>query len=250
MKTQHGILTLCVASLFAAAIRADDATGDPPARTTDDEAPPIAIAAPPTSPLESGRRVGPPPRPFGPPSESDFKEGAVLRWLDRLREAHPEEFARMRHLRETQPEKFREEMRRRIQRRLLIEEGGSPFAKAEEGGPRREAKPPPRLERDPEMERLERELVALVREFHSTDAPERREEIQRRIRNLIREAMERREAVWAARVRQMRRELTDLEERLDRWRENRDATIEQRLQMMLEKTPQPPPEPPPPPPAA
>lgn len=184
-------------------------------------------------------------------SKPDPRDGEVLRWLDRLREAHPEEFARLRRLREAHPEKFREEMRRRIERRIAESRAAAGAARGEPGDPRRGGPPLPRLERDPDIARLERELIALTREFHAAAPADRREELRTRIRALLREALERREAQWAARIQKMRRELAELEKQMERWRAKRDEIIEQRLRMLLE-TPAPVPSPAPaegPPPA-
>lgn len=162
-------------------------------------------------------------------------ENAAARWLERFRETQPEEFARLRHLRETNPPAFREEIRRRLQARMNGNGGDEPG--------RRALRLPPRPDRDPDLDRLEAELLDLARQFHRERDTAVREELRQRLRAKLMETFERREQVWVQRIAALRRDLDEFEARLDQLRRNREEIIENRLRAILEPSPSTPPPP-------
>lgn len=168
-------------------------------------------------------------RPFPPMPErrggSAEDDGAVARWLERLRDAQPEEFARLRRLRENNPAAFRDEMRRRLFPRRGPE--------GDDSEARRGPRLPPRPERDPKLEAIEAELLQLARQYHTARDPALREELRAQVRNRLREIFQRREAVWMSRIAAMRRDLDALEKRLEQFRQGREAAIEDRLRDIL-----------------
>ncbi len=228
MKIAILSFTVALAALSAAPQgRAADRDETPPPRNPDAELEPGGTA----------RRPAPPVRPILPAVERRGGDGEednfITQWLERVREAEPEEFARLRRLRESNPPAFREEMRRRLfQRRGPAGDGADA---------RRGLRPPPRWERDPELERIELELLQLARQFHAARDPAAREELQGRIRDKLRETFRKREDVWVARIAAMRRDLDELEMRLDQFRKDREAAVNERLRDILRPQPNPPP---------
>jgi len=194
---------------------------------------------PPDAELERGGAVQPPQppaRPFLPGPERRWgdaeDEGVIARWLERVRDAQPEEFLRLRRLRESNPAAFRDEMRRR----LFPRRG----AESDDSEARRGSRPPPRPERDPDLEAIETELLQLARQYHTARDPAAREELRAQVRNKLRETFQRREAVWVARIAAMRRDLDALEKRLEQFRQGRESAIDDRLRDIL-NPPLPPP---------
>lgn len=212
-------------ALFGVNGLADDGDAAPPPSETIERPESAPGPTPAARPLPPGlRRIAEP-----------GNEDAAARWLERFRETHPEEFARLRRLRETNPPAFREELRRRLQSRRNDDGGG-------EGG-RRMPRLPPRPDRDPDLDRLEAELLELARRFHRERDAAARDELRERLRAKLIETFERREKVWVQRIAALRRDLDEFEARLDQFRRNREEVIDNRLRAILETSPHPPTEP-------
>jgi hypothetical protein len=217
--------------LFAAWVGASAEDGQQPAEIPN-PSPPGAVHSEPVSRGPSGIR-----------SQRDpAEESAVFLWMEHLRNAEPEEFQRLRHLRQTQPEAFRAEIRRQVRKRgaeRSAETRPAPQAMDDEKGPHPRRSPKGGIERDPQTDRMEAELLELARRYHATDQPEEKDVIRQKIRDRIEASFERRDAAWTARIEAARKDLETLERRLEQWRAIRGETIERRVRVILDENDQP-----------
>ncbi len=175
-----------------------------------------------------------PPGPGQPPPIELF--------FEMMRQRNPEEFERLRRLRETDPAAFRAELAERIQR----ERG----RRGVDGGPlgrrgippydEREARraPPARGDGDvlhirtPELDKMESKTRELARAFREAKSEDERSKMKEELRGEIARLFDLRERLRRERVEQMRERLEKVEQLLADRAAHREAIIERRLNEM------------------
>lgn len=200
---------------------------------------------------------GPPPDAEAPPGEArhglarpDGSGPPIQQFLDMLRSGNPEEFERMRKLREENPEAFREELRNRIrrERERAGREGGPDEGPAwRRGGPElrerigrqvveggvRHAMSSESL-RSPELDQLERRAGELARAVREAPDDAAKEKARGDLRTALAGAFDLREKMRRERFKHMEAQLTKVRDMLDSRQAHRDEIIDKRLQSMTE----------------
>ncbi|HMP74864.1 MAG TPA: hypothetical protein PKE12_01085 [Kiritimatiellia bacterium] len=196
----------------------------------------VATAAPPPPGPEFD---APPP---GPPPPH------VQHFFEVLQQRNPEEFERMRQLRETDPEAFRAELGERL-RKARDRHGAAPAfrppgAPDDDAGPKRRSwrneDGEPMFVQSPELRELEARARDLVRQLRATeDGPKRKEHIES-LRDTLTRSFELRQQLRRQRVEEMKMRLREVETVLDERERDRTAYIEKQLTTLLDKSAPPP----------
>ncbi|OPZ28997.1 MAG: hypothetical protein BWZ02_01114 [Lentisphaerae bacterium ADurb.BinA184] len=178
----------------------------------------LALALALLAPLASAQdRPGTPPGDRRPPSARRGDDGEPGRrpfadavrdrgqdWMERMRAENPEEFERLRQLREQNPEQFREEVRGRVRERL-------------EGNFQARLSPP------------ERECTELSRQFHEAATPEAKEQLKGRIEAAVDKAFDARLAQQKEMLANMEKQLRQLREEIEAREQNKAAVCTRRV---------------------
>lgn len=178
---------------------------------------------PPPPPDMEGEREGPSDS-ARPPSD-DIPGGPIERWLEQLKEKHPDEFERMIKLRKDSPEEFRTQIRRRLNeaRRKMDERSGR------EGGARGENE-----------FQLKSEWLAAWR--HAT-TDEERDALRLRLRESVVRFHQKRLEAQERRLDQMAKDLQEMQTRLEQQRDQSDSLIDRRVQEIIQRLDAPKPQP-------
>lgn len=177
----------------------------------------------------------PPPEDSGfPPPEPGGEPPPIQRLMQHWKERNPEEFERMKALREQDPAAFRRELQRKLAearethsqgRRLMNEMGmrGGP------GGPGDDREP-----MSPEMRAAELQIRQLAEAWRKATAPEEKERLTAELKVALSKAFDQREQMRAQRLADMEKKLNELRTVMDERRSRRDAIIEKRLQELTD----------------
>lgn len=199
---------------------------------------------------------GPPPDGITPPGEPDHgparPDGGppTQQFLDMLRNRNPEEFERMRRLREEDPEAFREELRNRIRRereRMGRDAGPDEGPAWRRGGQElrerigrqvveggvRHAMSSESL-RSPELDQLERKAGDLARAVREAPDDAAKAKARSDLRAALASSFDLREKMRRERFKHMEAQVTKVREMLDTRQVHRDEIIDKRLQSMTE----------------
>jgi hypothetical protein len=170
---------------------------------------------------------GPPPEmmepEMGPPPSHDPLQGErseapfVDRWLDRMKEKHPEEYARLLKLRETSPEEFRQA----LHEKLAQEKMRSRSHDGEHG------RPPPM---NPEIMKSEKEAMDIAKTYRQTTDAAQKEQIRKDLRQKLEVLFDLREKDRQEHIRRIEADLANLKKSVDQRQKNREQIIDRRLQ--------------------
>lgn len=183
----------------------------------------------------------PPPPPPGPPP-------TVERFFEIIRNRNPDEYERLRQLRETDPTAFRQEILDRIERERA-RRGFAPPA-VEGPGPRafrngdRETRRPRGGDagdamkvHSPEIEAHERKAQELAEQARSAKTDEERAALLKALRAELASAFDLREQMRRERIQQMRERLEKVESFLALRQANRDAILDRRVRELIGEDP-------------
>ncbi|MCS6771630.1 MAG: hypothetical protein NZ740_06345 [Kiritimatiellae bacterium] len=163
-----------------------------------------------------------------------------------LKEKNPEEYERLRHLRETNPAEFRAEMAEKIRehrRRHVPDRPESPDTEARaHPKPHRERlamRPdgrPPALDRfgSPELQALEERAKDLAAAIRSREPGPEREALLKELKEVLEKAFDLRDELRRDQLRRAREELDRMEKRLDERLTRRTAIIQRRMTELTE----------------
>ena len=178
-----------------------------------------------------------------PPRERDGERPPppVHRFFEHIKKSNPEEFERLRQLREADPEAFREELSRRLveARRQGDEMGG-----VKPGGMRDAAGRPRMRDEDgawqvesPELDRLEIESRNLARSVRDAGTADARESALATLKATLEKSFDLRERLRAERLAKMEARLQKVRQLLDERQGKRDEIIERRARELTETEP-------------
>ncbi len=184
------------------------------------------------------REPGPPPGP--PPS--------IEKFFDIIRQRNPEEYERLRQLRETDPAAFRAEIaarieQERIRRGIGAPPGEGPGPRMAPRGDREFRRPRPGEEGDamavhsPEVEAHERKAREIAESLRAAKTDEERAARTRELRDELAQAFDLREQLRRERIKQMRERLEKVEAFLAARQANRDAILDRRVNELIGEDP-------------
>jgi hypothetical protein len=173
-------------------------------------------------------REGPPPGmdepEMGPPSSMDPSHGErseasfVDRWLNQLKERHPEEYAVLQKLRETNPEEFRRALRERLaQEKMRFRDG-------------RHGRPP----MNPEIMNLEKASMDLSQTYRQATDAAQKEQIGKDLRQKLEILFDLREKDRQEHIRRIEADLAELKKSVDQRQSNRQQIIDRRFQELTD----------------
>jgi hypothetical protein len=160
--------------------------------------------------------MGPPPSlepPQGERSEAPF----VDRWLDRMKEKHPEEYARLQKLRETSPEEFRQALHEKLAQEKMR-------FRSHDG---EHGRPPPM---NPEIMKSEKEAMDISMTYRQTTDAAQKELIRKDLRQKLEVLFDLREKDRQEHIRRIEVDLANLKKSVDQRQKNREQIIDRRLQ--------------------
>ena len=188
----------------------------------------VATAAPP--PPEPAFDEPPP----GPPPPH------VQRFFEVMRERDPEEFERMRQLRESDPAAFRAELGERLRKARERQAGGDfkPTGQPGEGPgphrrPRRDGQGDALFVNSPELRELEAGAGHLIRQIRELEAGPERSEAIASLRDTLTRAFDLRQQLRRTRVAEMKERLLEVESLLDKRELERAQVIEHQLSVLI-----------------
>lgn len=213
MKRRHGLALMLISMVSLSA------PAQPPAHEADAPPPPM------------GEPRGPGPGGHPP----------VHRFFEHIKKTNPEEFERLRQLRESDPEAFREELTRRLtEARQRREEVGG----VKPGGRRdAEFRPHPRGDADamqvdsPELDRLELETRERARSVREAGTADEREKARAALKASLEKSFDLRERLRAERLAKMETRLKKIRQMLDERQGRRDEIIERRVRELTDSEP-------------
>ena len=160
--------------------------------------------------------MGPPPsheQTQGEQSDASF----VDRWLDRMKEKHPEEYARLQKLRETSPEEFRQALSEKLSQEKMR-------FRSHDG---QHGQPPPM---NPEIMKLEKEAMDISKTYRQTADAAQKEQIRKDLRQKLEALFDLREKDRQEHIRRIEADLVNLKKSVDQRQKNREQIIDRRLQ--------------------
>ncbi len=183
----------------------------------------VATAQPP--PHEEGDF--PPPGEQGlPPPDHENAPPPIQRLMQHWKERNPEEFERMKALREQDPEAFRRELEVKLQeareargqgRRFMEEMGGR-------GGPGGEREP-----MSPEMRAAENKIRQIAQAWRKASTEEEKARLAAELKGALNTMFDQREQMRATRLADMEKKLNELRAAMEERKARRDDIIEKRL---------------------
>lgn len=183
---------------------------------------------PPPPPPEAGDDFAPPHEgPEGQPGMPPPVQILMQHW----QKENPEEFARMKKLREEDPQAFRAELHRKLQearkarggRRMdgeFVRPGGGPGGDFDPG--------------NPQMKEAEDKIRDLAQAWRSAPTEEEKQKVKTELVTALNEAFDVREQVRRERLAQMEKKLAELRTSLEQRTAQRQAIIEKRLNELTE----------------
>lgn len=163
--------------------------------------------------------MGPPPSLEPPPGERPDAP-FVDRWLDRMKEKNPEEYARLQKLRETSPDEFRQALHEKLTQEKMR-------FRSREG---KHGRPP----MNPEIMKLEKEAMDLSKTYRQTTDAAQREQIGKDLREKLEVLFDLREKDRQEHIRRIESDLADLKKSVDERQKNREQIIGRRLQELTD----------------
>ena len=163
--------------------------------------------------------MGPPPS-LEPPPGAESETPFVDRWLDRLKEKHPEEYARLQKLRETSPEEFRQALHEKLAQEKMR-------FRSHDG---EHGRPP----MNPEVMKLENEMMDISKTYRQTTDATQKEQIRKDLRQKLEVLFDLREKDRQEHIRRIEADLADLKKSVDQRQSNREQIIDRRLQELTE----------------
>ena len=150
-------------------------------------------------------------------------------WIEKFKESNPQEFERLKTLREQDPEAFREEMKKLIQK-SFGEHMGSQMGGPQMGGPQmgmgggqlgglRSEK--------------EKEAAELVRKYHESKDNGAKEELKGKITDLAKQSFDESQEQQKKSLQSMEERLKKMKEELGKRETNKDDVVKFRLENML-----------------
>lgn len=181
------------------------------------------------------------PPPLGPPP-------TIEKFFDIIRQRNPEEYERLRSLRETDPEAFLDEIESRIEQERIRRGLGAPPGQGP--GPRMA----PRRDREfrrlrpgdegdamsvhsPEVEAHEQKAREIAASLRTAKTDEERAARIQELRDELARAFDLREQLRRDRIKQMRERLDKLEAFLATRQSNRDAILDRRVNELIGEDP-------------
>lgn len=204
--------------------------------------PPPDAMAPEPAPWEARQmpppREGPPPEGPGPGDQGGDRP-PLQRFLEILRQQNPQEFDRLKNLRESDPAAFRKELHERLQQER--EKRGLPGGPGDdlrehmgrrimEGGPGPEGM----NVRSPEIDRLEKASRDLAQSYRNATGEAEKARLQAELKQNLEQAFDLREQLRRERFQQMEARVRKVREMMDQRQAQRDAIINRRLQELTE----------------
>jgi hypothetical protein len=185
-------------------------------------------------------REGPPPEGPGPgPGDQDGERPPLQRFLEILRQQNPQEFDRLKSLRESDPAAFRKELHERLQqerdKRGL--QGGPGAGLREQMGRRMmEGGPGPdgMNVRSPEIDRLEKATHDLAQSYRKATGDAEKARLQGELKQTLEQAFDLREQLRRERFEQTEARLRKVREMMEQRQAQRDAIIDRRLKELTE----------------
>lgn len=164
--------------------------------------------------------MGPPPL-FEPPRGEQPEAPFVDRWLDRMKEKDPEEYARLQKLRETSPEEFRQALHEKLaQEKMRFHSRGGRHGR------------PPMM--NPEVIKAEQEAMDISKTYRrATDAPQK-EQIRKDLRQKLEVLFDLREKDRQEHIRRIEKDLANLKKSVDQRQSHREEIIDRRLQELTD----------------
>lgn len=182
--------------------------------------------APPPPPGSEGMRPPPAEGPEGLPPPP------IQVLMQHWKKQNPEEFERMQKLREEDPEAFRRELHRKLEKaredRGLGRRGGPGGRGLPEGD-----LPPP----DPRLQAAEESIRDLVRQWRAATNEEARLQVRTELQSALSQAFDLREQARRERLAQMEKKMAELRSSLEQRRQQRAAIIEKRMRELTEGDP-------------
>ena len=155
-------------------------------------------------------------RPGPPPAREEARKGQHANpmrnrgWLQMLKEKHPEEYERLQELRESDPEAFRDEIRKRfrqhVKRRMRKHVGPH-----------------------------NRECMELAKKYHDAENPEEKAALKQQLHDAVKKAFDARVEQQAAMIKRMEERLNKLRNHLATREANRDEICAERVEDLTRK---------------
>lgn len=190
-------------------------------------------------PVETGEHGSPPPppeegweQPMSPPDEGPGGHPPPIQiLLQQWKERNPDEFKRMNQLREEDPDAFRRELNRKVNR--AREEKGlnryAPEGRGPRGGPPGEHGRP-----DPKVTALEKEIHGLSQAWQAARSEEEKASIKSDLQAALGQAFDLKEQARRERLADMEKKIEQLRATLEQRQQQRNAIVEKRLLELTE----------------
>lgn len=157
-----------------------------------------------------GDRPGP-PRAFAQAREGQHARPMGNRgWLQMLKEKQPEEYERLQELRESDPEAFLDEIRKRFRQHIKSR-------MRKHVGPHN------------------RECMELAKKYHDAENPEEKAELKQELQDAVKKAFDARVEQQAAMIKRMEERLNKLRDHLAARKANRDEICAERVENLTRK---------------
>lgn len=144
----------------------------------------------------------------------------VDRWLERLKEKDPEEYARLQKLKETNPEEFRKALFGKLVQERMRHRS--------EGG--RHGRPP----MNPEIQALQKETMEMSKAYSQATDEAAKKQLRTELRQKLEVLFDLREKERKEHIQRIEADLANLKKSLDERQQNREQIIERRLQELTE----------------
>lgn len=181
---------------------------------------PVDNPPPPPGP---GELLPPPGGPEGQPPPP------VQLLMQHWKNNNPAEFERMKKLREDDPEAFREELHRKLEKAREERGFGRRGGPGGRGSPDGELLPP-----NPELQAAENKVRERVEAWRAADSEEGKAQARAALQDALRESFDLREQARRERLAQMEKKMNELRSSLEKRQQQRQAIIDKRLQELTE----------------
>lgn len=174
--------------------------------------------------------------------ESNPHARSIEHWMAHLQKQNPDEFARLERLRNEDPEKFRVEMRKRLEEVWQNWRSRNPDGEPTQAGEPGRMSPPPR-ERTmgqtgmsalpPEIVAIEQKLRGIAEKYRDSKDKTEKAELEKRAIELADKVFAYRAAERQRHVEMLEAELKKLRAAVEREMEHRDETVRHRVKAIL-----------------
>jgi hypothetical protein len=187
--------------------------------------------------------------PDGPPGGTE--RASVEQWMMELKERNPEEFEKMRRMREEDPEAFRQALHDKVRKvraafiagrypqlhaaimALPPEERDWILGRLQQHGPHAELRETGRRP-SPEMEGLEKNAGELARAYRQAENPQDKRRIRAELSGVLEKLFDQREAMRARELENMERKIDALKADIEKRKSHRAEIIEARVKNLTE----------------